>query len=288
MKEYNYVFVDVKMKIGIPLEISVEGKMKNFLCLEETKTHESEEVVFEEAEKLPQIPEDGIWYQEHYFTRFHNQDAVYLRALPTSEPYALVVYGKNFKTSCYYLSNEKSLVPESDYLLNVLGLEKILLRHKALILHASFICFEGNGILFSAPSGIGKSTQADLWKQYMNAEIINGDRAGLRKKDGVWHAYGLPYAGSSRIYKNESAPLKAIVVLEQGSENVIKELNQMEAMHHLLPEFSLQRWDEHFMQKALDQIIEILNEIPVYLFTCRPDKDAVKLLHDTIRNEEKR
>lgn len=288
MKEYNYVFVDVKLKINIPLEIKVEEKMKNFLCLEETEAFESEEIVFKPLENLPQIPQDGIWHQEHYFTRLDNQDAVYLRALPTSEPYALVVYDKNFKTSCYYLSNEKSLVPESDYLLNMLGLEKLLLRHKALILHASFIRFQGQGILFSAPSGTGKSTQADLWKKHMKAEIINGDRAGIRKKDGVWNAYGLPYAGSSRIYKNESAPLKAIVVLEQGNENVIKELNQMEAMHHLLPEFSLQRWDEQFMQESLDQIIEILNAIPIYLFSCRPDEEAVKLLHDIIRNEGKR
>ena len=69
MKEYNYVFVDVKLKINIPLEIKVEEKMKNFLCLEETEAFESEEVVFKPLENLPQIPQDGIWHQEHYFTR---------------------------------------------------------------------------------------------------------------------------------------------------------------------------------------------------------------------------
>ena len=57
---------------------------------------------------------------------------------------------------------------------------------------------------------MGKSTQADLWNKYEGCEIINGDRSAITKKDGVWNAYGLPFAGSSRIYKNVKNPIKCV------------------------------------------------------------------------------
>ena len=160
------------------------------------------------------------------------------------------------------------------------------MRQQALILHASFIKWRKKGILFSAPSSTGKSTQADLWQKYLGAEIINGDRAGIRKKDGVWRAYGLPYAGSSKIYRNESATLSAIVVLEQAEENCICPLGKTEAVARLLPEFSLHRWNATFMNEAMDLIAEIVEDVPVYLLKCRPDKQAVEILRETIEKEE--
>lgn len=62
---------------------------------------------------------------------------------------------------------------------------------------------------------MGKSTQADLWNKYEGCEIINGDRSAITKKDGVWNAYGLPFAGSSRIYKNVKNPIRCVVVLNK-------------------------------------------------------------------------
>lgn len=39
-----------------------------------------------------------------------------------------------------------------------------MLDYDCFQLHASVIRVNGHGILFSAPSGTGKSTQADLWE----------------------------------------------------------------------------------------------------------------------------
>lgn len=64
---------------------------------------------------------------------------------------------------------------------DLLGLERLLLSRQGLLLHASFIRWQDRGILFSAPSGTGKSTQADLWVRHRGAEVINGDRAALRR-----------------------------------------------------------------------------------------------------------
>ena len=46
---------------------------------------------------------------------------------------------------------------------NKIDLSRILLHQGGLILHASYIIWNDRGILFTAPSGTGKSTQAGLW-----------------------------------------------------------------------------------------------------------------------------
>ena len=53
-----------------------------------------------------------------------------------------------------------------------------------LLLHASLIDYGGSGILFVGNSGVGKTTQAELWQQHLGAEILNGDKALVRLLDG--------------------------------------------------------------------------------------------------------
>lgn len=62
------------------------------------------------------------------------------------------------------------------------GLFDILADAGMLVLHSAYIVTrQGEGILFSGPSGIGKSTQAALWQHYGAAQTVNGDRALVRK-----------------------------------------------------------------------------------------------------------
>ena len=61
------------------------------------------------------------------------------------------------------------------------GLFDILADAGMLVLHSAYIVTrQGEGILFSGPSGIGKSTQAALWQRYGAAQTVNGDRALVR------------------------------------------------------------------------------------------------------------
>ena len=131
---------------------------------------------------------------------------------------------------------------------------------------------------------MGKSTQAELWRQYEGAEILNGDRAALRKKNGIWHGYGLPYAGTSGIYRNESAPLKVIVALRQATENRIRRIAGAEAFSYLYPETMIHRWDPQFESRAAELLLSLLSEIPVFLLECRADRGAVEILKTEIQS----
>ena len=46
-----------------------------------------------------------------------------------------------------------------------------------LAIHSAAIIYDDKAYLFSAPSGTGKSTHANLWKDEYDCEILNGDVA---------------------------------------------------------------------------------------------------------------
>ena len=95
--------------------------------------------------------------------------------------------------------------------LTAMELEHSLAESKSFILHSSFIAVNGKAILFTAPSGTGKSTQAALWVKHKGAELINGDRCAVAVTDEGVFACGVPFCGSSGVSKNRIYPLAAIV-----------------------------------------------------------------------------
>jgi len=171
-------------------------------------------------------------------------------------------------------------------ILSLINLETVLLKHDRILLHSSFIRWQNQGILFTAPSGTGKSTQAKLWEEYEHAEVLNGDRAALEKTKGSWTAWGLPYAGTSGIYRNESAPISAIVVLRQSKENHMRRLLPREALRYIYPELTNHRWDPWFADRVWNLMSELICEVPIYLLECRPDREAVQLVKKTILKGE--
>ena len=163
-----------------------------------------------------------------------------------------------------------------------LAMEKVMLINDTFQLHASVVEKNGRGILFTAPSGTGKSTQANLWKEYEKAIIINGDKAMIRKNNGKFSAYGSPYAGSSQIYKDMSVPVHGIVVLSQAKENRIEILPKAEAFMKLYKESVINAWNKDYLNRLAGLIQELVSMVPVYYLACRPDESAVKLLKNKL------
>lgn len=155
--------------------------------------------------------------------------------------------------------------------------------NNTLLVHASAVKFEGQGIVFTAASGVGKTTQAELWAKYKNATILNGDKVFLKQEEDGIHAWGSPWKGSSPYARNESAKLRAIVVLEQAEENSIRKLNVMESMQYFVPHIFFPCWDEECEQAVLTFLDKVLEETEIYLLKCRPDEAAVELLAKALK-----
>lgn len=270
---------DIRLQIVSDRELEITSESEPFLC--DAAESADTTAYLRAVDALPRLPDGGVWDSNRYFAG----DTVFLCNGESRPPYAMVTYLQNRDIRIDYLPLSGAAVWKTSGLISSLGLERLLLGYDALILHASFISWKRVGILFSAPSGTGKSTQADLWRQHAGADILNGDRACIRKVPEGYLACGMPYAGSSNIYRNEAVPLKAIVVLRQAPENRVRPMRQGEILACLLPELSLHRWDAAFMNKALDFVTDMLGHVPVYLLECLPNADAVNVLREALFEE---
>ena len=175
---------------------------------------------------------------------------------------------------------------QMEHVLSGMMMESRLLANDRLILHASVIRQKNHVILFSAPSGTGKSTQAELWRQYADAEILNGDRVLLRCDGDELLACGLPFAGTSAICKDFSHPIRAIVVLRQGTENRAEAMQPMEAIKFLLSQISLQRWNPRDLEAVIRLAERLIAELPIYRFSCLPEKSAVEYLRQVLTEKD--
>lgn len=162
--------------------------------------------------------------------------------------------------------------------LETIGTERLVGMAGGAILHSSFIEVGGKAVLFTAPSGTGKSTQAELWRENRGAVVINGDRSVLRIIDSVPCASGLPYSGSSGICLNRTLPLRAIVYIEQAHENSVTRLHGFAAFRKVWEGVCVNTWDTAQVSRASDIVRKIVTSVPVCLQKCTPDLRAVEAL----------
>ena len=185
----------------------------------------------------------------------------------------------------------KSYFPKkivSRTVLNCMGAEHLIARAGGFVFHCSYIERDGEAILFTAPSGTGKSTQADLWHEHRGAEIINGDRAAVRIVEGKVMAEGIPFAGSSAYCKNKSLPIRAIVYLGQAKETSIRKLRGYEAFSRIWEGVSVNTWDKVDMEMVSAAVQEAAREVSVFYMPCTPDESAVIVLEDALRKLEQK
>lgn len=285
---YDFLICGLRVRFELPWSVVTTDDSRPFLLPLDTPGKPDLSVRFCAVDRLILPETGGIWHVDSYYITEGNQHRSWHCPIRGEEPYCCVIWDDNLTdmVSCCYVRGSEHRIAYTRNLLSLLGLESFLLRFDACILHASLIDWQGGGILFCAPSGTGKSTQADLWQRYTLCQILNGDRAGIRCNQGIWTAWGLPFAGTSGIYRNESVPIRALVLLCQGEENSISPVTPLEAFKRMLPECSVRRWDGRSMERLVRILSALVNAVPIYQMECLPDVGAVELLRDTILKEK--
>jgi hypothetical protein len=127
-----------------------------------------------------------------------------------------------------------------------------------LLFHASAVCIDGNGYIFTAPSGTGKSTHTAYLKQLLGERFkyINDDKPLLRfnEKENCFYVYGTPWDGKHHRSENIKAPLKAVCFITRGEPQVIK-IDVINAIPLLMEQ--TMRWHD---DKSQDYYLEMLNK----------------------------
>lgn len=162
------------------------------------------------------------------------------------------------------------------------GIFRMLAEHGGVVLHSSYVLTQaGEAVLFSAPSGTGKSTQAELWRKFAGARVINGDRA-LIKTESEITANGILFSGTSDISENVTAPLHAIVLLRQSDRNELHAVSGKEAFMRLLPQCSYYPEEAESLCLTTEILAKVISAVPIYDFGCVPDKSAVDKLNEVL------
>lgn len=162
---------------------------------------------------------------------------------------------------------------------------RILLKYNGCMLHSSAVVVDGYAYLFSADSGMGKSTHTNLWLEHFGerAFIINDDKPAIRMIDGKCYVYGTPWSGKHDINVNIKTQLGAIVFLERCEHNWIKEMSLKEA----IPKFFKQTVHKLRMEENMDLVLRnmesVLTMTPVYKMGCNISEDAVVMAYEKIR-----
>lgn len=236
------------------------------------------------CEPFPEAPENGRRKAGEFFVSVSG-DTVY-RELPMGTRHgALTRYSSAGASSgeTFFSRQSFPVMMDSRYMWSSVSLAQLILFQNAFFIHSSFIGVCGKAILFSAASGVGKSTQAALWEKHRNAEIINGDKAGILVENGAY-ACGVPFCGTSGICKNKTLPLGAIVLLSQSEQNSVRRLTGAKALQGVLQNVYLDLLAPNERQKIFDLLIELLGTIPVYSLACTADENAVIALEKALQD----
>ena len=146
------------------------------------------------------------------------------------------------------------------------------------LMHGSVVATAGQGYMFTAPSGTGKSTRTKLWLDNIrNSIVINGDKPLLKVTDEAVYAYGTPWCGKEGWNTNASVPLRAIFLLERSEGgNRIEEVSFAEAFPTLLRQ-TYRPDDADARRKTLRILQQMAGKVKVYRFISEPTAEAVKM-----------
>lgn len=215
--------------------------------------------------------EPGVWDLKITVT-----EDIYYQKEPKGKKYADVkISGEDILVRV----NPKCIGPLTECnLFNAFDLSGVMLDQGQFVFHSSYVIYNGEAILFTGNSGIGKSTQAEFWKTERGAKIVNGDRSLISSKNGEYYANGYVNCGSSEICRNISAPIKAVVVLGQAASNSVRKLGGIEAFKAILPQCSYDIKSAYQTEKAIGLASDFISNINVLRLDCVNAPSAVECL----------
>lgn len=277
----NYTICEQKIRINMS---NFPNDSADWRLFETNESNPDINIICEINETLPEC--SGVFHgQQDEFEVFSKGQEVFRKRQMGTIEGALAEYDCKDSSACkvWFTPESFRFLTDERFLWSSVPLAQLLLPKKAVLMHASYIDVNGSAVLFTAPCGTGKSTQAELWRVHRNAEIINGDKAGVFLKEGKAFAGGLPFCGTSKICKNRNLPLKAIVLLSQGKENRVKRLTGFEALQGVINNIYLDLLAPWEKQMCIDFVIELLEKVNVFSLQCTPDERAVEELEKNIK-----
>ena len=144
-----------------------------------------------------------------------------------------------------------------------------------LLVHSAAVVLEERAFLFAGPSGAGKSTMAAMALR-AGHEVLSDDLNAVVGADVV----PLPFTGdlSPEALRRNPAPLRAIVALEKGAHDGIRELSKAAAGALLVRSAPYVNRDPAFGEPLLERAHALAASTPTYTLTFRRDGEVWPIL----------
>jgi hypothetical protein len=170
-------------------------------------------------------------------------------------------------------------------LMRILGqllMVSIILRYQGMLIHASGVMLNREGILFCGISGAGKTTLSRLWQQRAGVTVLSDDRVIVRKERRGYFIYGTPWPGEGEMASSQKAPLKKIAFLFKANENTLVPLEKKEALRQIVTQCFPPLWDRDGVHAALEFCGALLETVPSFRFGFVPDASAAEFIEKQI------
>ena len=201
----------------------------------------------------------------------------------------IAVFNREYTRAEIYNPQDDSFMRGNLHALTLFPTDQILLGQaladrEGCYLHSCGVSIDNNGLLFAGHSESGKTTMAKLFKD--NAVILCDDRMIVRRKEEGFRIYGNWSHGDLPEISPDSAPLTAIMFLEQSSQNrLILMDNKREIVHNLLsclvkPLVTVDWWE-----KVLTLVEKMAREVPCYTLQFDKSGKVVEVLEKLLRVE---
>lgn len=161
---------------------------------------------------------------------------------------------------------------------------EFLFAYDILLFHGSAVAVDGEGYLFTAHSGTGKSTHTRLWMQVFGDRtvMVNDDKPFLELTGNGVNLHGSPWSGKHGLDANISVPLKGICILERGTENHIASVSADD----VLPMLQKQAYRPltEVKESAFLHLLDRLSaSVPLWKLACNKNPEAATLAFETMR-----
>lgn len=203
-------------------------------------------------------------------------------------------YGESYQCVCFqngsggeisFTNNGITHFETGEEAFRLIDLVSSLACYDAFMMHGSVIKVGNKCVIFSGVSGIGKSTQAELWKQYRGSEILNGDRVLLRRIDNVWYAFGIPMSGSSTYCERYKLEVEAVCFLGKAPWNVVSVPTPIQQFMLLTSQITCGARKAEDSLKLVELTEDFMNKTKIIRMDCTKDENAVICLEKYLNSE---
>lgn len=152
------------------------------------------------------------------------------------------------------------------------------------LFHGSALSLDGEGYLFAAPSGTGKSTHAGLWRQEFGSRVVmvNDDKPLLKITGSEVTVYGTPWDGKHHLSSNMAVRLKGLCLLERSDTNRIRPVSPREAWPGLMGQ-TYRPADPEALERTLKLVDGLSKRVELWRLGCTVSAEAARIAADGMR-----